>query len=85
MNLLLLLASGGLSLLASALPTPGTINTTGHGSSTGTTLNLPKELRGIEPSALASCGGGTGFCDSGRCLCSGFCEGICDWYECGSC
>lgn len=69
MNLLFI---ASLFLLAAALPTPGT-------------LQLPKELQGIDRSALASCGGGTGFCDGGRCLCSGFCEGICDWYECGRC
>ncbi|KAK4200942.1 hypothetical protein QBC40DRAFT_279147 [Triangularia verruculosa] len=37
------------------------------------------------PAARGSCGGGTGFCTNGRCLCSSICEGICQWYECGKC
>jgi hypothetical protein len=48
-------------------------------------LRLPKELQGVDPAALATCGGGTGFCSAGHCLCSGICEGVCEWYECGAC
>ena len=66
-----------LSLLASlgaGLPAPIT-----------STLKFPKDLRGVDSNALASCGGGTGFCSRGRCLCSSICEGVCNWYECGGC
>ena len=74
MKLLLLASLSLLASLGAGLPAP-----------TRSALQLPKELRGVDPNALASCGGGTGFCSRGRCLCSGICEGICDWYECGGC
>ena len=74
MKLLLLASLSLFAYLGAGLPAPAS-----------SALQLPKELRGVDPSALAGCGGGTGFCSRGRCLCSGICEGICDWYECGGC
>ena len=74
LSLVLLLAAA--SSLGAAIPV----------ASPSPALRLPTELQGVDPAALATCGGGTGFCSSrGRCLCSGLCEGICDWYDCGAC
>lgn len=74
MKFLLLLATFVVMGSAAPAPAPG-----------ANLLNLPKELQGVDLAMLATCGGGTGFCSGGRCICSGFCEGICEWYECGGC
>lgn len=43
----------------------------------------------MDPKALAAlktCGGGTGYCSSGQCYCSNYCEvGYCPWSPCGKC
>ncbi|CCC13397.1 unnamed protein product [Sordaria macrospora k-hell] len=43
----------------------------------------------MDPKALAAlktCGGGTGYCSSGQCYCSNYCEtGYCPWTPCGKC
>ncbi|EGO60082.1 hypothetical protein NEUTE1DRAFT_97301 [Neurospora tetrasperma FGSC 2508] len=42
----------------------------------------------MDPKALAAvktCGGGTGYCSSGHCYCSNYCEvGYCPWSPCGN-
>ncbi|KAK4458669.1 hypothetical protein QBC42DRAFT_300114 [Cladorrhinum samala] len=53
-----------------AIPTPG---------------SLPQDIDSFPMSGRGACGGGTGYCTRGRCLCSDICEGMCQWYECGKC
>ncbi|KAK3307847.1 uncharacterized protein B0T15DRAFT_508375 [Chaetomium strumarium] len=64
--------------MAQALPLAATVTPTPASSynNNNNNNNMPEELQG-KLDTLATCGGVTGFCSSGRCLCSGFCEGVC--------
>jgi hypothetical protein len=71
--------------MAQALPA-GITQAANHNNNNNNNNDLSEELHSKQvEEALATCSGGTGFCSSGRCLCSGFCEGTCQWYDCGPC